>query len=77
MNTLIGIVVFALFLTCIIAMIVNQVEMVKKDAKKEEEDKARHNARIWAEERYRRMVKNTKFRVTQSLVISNESDIKW
>lgn len=77
MNTLIGIVVFLLFLTCIVAMIVNQVEMVKADAKKEERDKARHEALIWAEEKYRRMMKNTEFRVTQSVVFSNESDIKW
>lgn len=77
MNTLLGYLVLGLFLTAIVVMICAHIKMVEKDARKEEEEKAGLLAVILAEQKYNRMVQNTKFKIKQTVVISNESDIRW
>lgn len=77
MEIIMGYGLLALFYIVIISMILFNVNMVEKDARKEERQKARHQARILAEREFNRMVRNTEFRVTQKMVISNESDIEW
>lgn len=77
MNIFIGYLILALFIIGIVAMICANIEMIKKDARKEAIEMAKHDARIMAEREYERMVRNTEFRIKQAVVISNESDIRW
>lgn len=77
MEILAGYALYGLFVIVIIFMILFNINMVEKDARKEERQKARRYARILAEREFNRMVRNTKFKVTQKMVISNESDIEW
>lgn len=77
MEILAGYALFGLFVIVIISMILFNINMVEKDTRKEERQKARRYARILAEREFNRMVRNTKFKVTQKMVISNESDIEW
>ena len=77
MNIFIGYLILALFIIGIVVMICANIEMVKKDARKEAIEMAKHDARIMAEREYERMVRNTEFRIKQAVVISNESDIRW
>lgn len=77
MNIFIGYLILALFIIGIVAMICANIEMVKKDARKEAIEMAKHDAYIMAEREYERMVRNTEFRIKQAVVISNESDIRW
>lgn len=77
MNIFIGYLILALFIIGIVAMICANIEMVKKDARKEAIEMAKHDAHIMAEREYERMVRNTEFRIKQAVVISNESDIRW
>lgn len=77
MEILSGYALFVLFIIVIISMILFNVNMVEKDTRKEERRKARNYARILAEREFNRMVRDTEFRVTQTMIISNESDIEW
>lgn len=77
MNILLGYGLYGLFIIVIISMILFHINLVEKDARKEERQKARHQARVLAEREFNRMVRNTEFKVTQTMVISNESDIEW
>lgn len=72
-----GALVYLLFCIAIISMIVEQVNMIIDDVKKEERKKARNLARLLAEREYHTMIQNTNFKVKQAVVISNESDIEW
>lgn len=65
-------------ITVIICFEVLSIEMVKRDARKEERAKARHESILMAERRYREMLENTEYHVIQRVVYSNETrDIKW
>lgn len=77
MEIIMGYGLLGLFYIVIISMILFNVNMVEKDARKEERQKARRYAHDLAEKEFNRMVKNTEFKVTQKMVISNESDIEW
>ena len=77
MFILAGIIVLLIVSAIIVGLIAWSVRMVQLDTRREERAEARHLARIWATEDYNRMVQNTRFRVRQALVFSNESDIEW
>lgn len=77
MNIFLGYLVLGLFITCIIVMIYAHIKMVEDDARKEEREKAHRQALIMAEQEFNRMVRNTKFKIRQTVVITNESDIRW
>lgn len=75
---ILGILFVAMAIVVIICFEVLSVEMVKRDARKEERDKAHHECILMAERHYREMLANTEYRVTQRVIYSNETrDIKW
>lgn len=75
---LIGIILAVMAIIVIICFEVLSIEMVKRDARKEERAKAHHESILMAERRYREMLENTEYRVIQRVVYSNETrDIKW
>ena len=77
MTILFGYLIFGLFLVGVVTMICASIKMITKDVRKEERENARHDARIMAEREYERMIRNTKFKIKQAVVITNESDIRW
>lgn len=75
---ILGILFVVMAIVVIICFEVLSVEMVKRDARKEERDKAHHECILMAERRYHEMLENTEYRVKQRVVYSNETrDIKW
>ena len=75
---ILGILFVVMAIAVIICFEVLSVEMVKRDARKEERAKAHHECILMAEKRYREMLENTEYRVKQRVVYSNETrDIKW
>ncbi len=71
-------VIFVLMaIAVLICLQVLSVEMVKRDARKEERRNAHRYGIEVAERRYEQMIQNTEFRVHQRMTISNESNIKW
>ncbi|MBO7450304.1 MAG: hypothetical protein J6U54_08020 [Clostridiales bacterium] len=77
MEILAGYALFAVFVVVIISIILFNIDMVKRDTRKEERQKARQYAHNLAEREFNRMVRDVEFKVTQKMIISNESDIKW
>ena len=75
---ILGILFVVMAIAVIICFEVLSIEMVKRDARKEERAKAHHECILMAEKRYREMLENTEYRVIQRVVYSNETrDIKW
>lgn len=77
MYKLLGIAIL-LFMAAVFGwMIWTYLTEAKIEARKEE----REDARLWgmeiAKAEYKRMINDTRFRVKQQVVISNESDIEW
>ena len=71
-------IIFVLMALAVLVCIqVLSVEMVQRDARKEERRNAHRYGIEVAERRYEQMIKNTEFRIRQRMTISNESDIKW
>lgn len=77
MSIIAGYGLYGIFVVAVISMILSNINMVKQDTRKEERQKARRYARFLAEREFDRLVHNTKFKVTQKMVITNDSDIKW
>ena len=75
---ILGILFVVMAIVVIICFEVLSVEMVKRDARKEERKNARREIRWRSEKRYREMLENTEYRVRQRVVFTNETrDIKW
>lgn len=75
---ILGILFVVMAIAVIICFEVLSIEMVKRDARKEERAKAYHEGVLMAERRYREMLENTEYHVTQLVIYSNETrDIKW
>jgi predicted membrane protein len=75
---ILGILFVVMAIVVIICFEVLSVEMVKRDARKEEHKNARREIKWRSEKRYREMLENTEYRVRQRVVFTNETrDIKW
>ena len=59
------------------AMISAYLDEVKRETRKEERREARAWGQRIARREYNRLINGTQFKVKQSVVISNESDIQW
>ena len=71
-------IVMLITMAVIFAMMVwSYLEEAKREARKEERRDARAYGLEIARKEYDRLINSTQFRVTQSVVISNESDIQW
>ena len=75
---ILGIIFVLMAFAVLVCIQILSVEMVKKDAREEERINAHRESIRMAERRYREMLANTEYRVTQRVVYSNEThDIKW
>ena len=75
---ILGIIFILMALAVLVCIQVLSVEMVKRDARKEERINAHSESIRMAEKRYREMLENTEYRVIQRVVYSNETrDIEW
>ena len=72
-----GIAILCLMAVIFAMMICSYLAEAKHEARKEERRDARAYGLWIARKEYQRLIDNTSFRVKQSVVISNESDIRW
>ena len=75
---ILGIIVLLTAIAVIVCMELISLDMIACEVREEERRKARRESKLMAERRYKKMLENTEYRITQRVTYTNETnDIKW